>query len=128
MWIPEGRKAGWTELPIGGVIPEAGSARHYLTGGWRTFRPILDPAKCTDCMICWFYCPDTAIVVRDGVLRGFDLDHCKGCGICAAVCPPKITAIAMVEEGEATRRYGKVGLYERQPKKERAQGPGPSEG
>ncbi len=28
---------------------------------------------------------------------GFDLDHCKGCGICAAQCPTE--CIEMVEEG-----------------------------
>jgi pyruvate ferredoxin oxidoreductase delta subunit len=31
-------------------------------------------------------------------MRGFDLDHCKGCGICASVCPKD--AIEMVEEGK----------------------------
>lgn len=103
---------GWTEIPIGGVILKAGSSHDYNTGGWRTFRPILDREKCTDCMICWWYCPDSSILVSDGKVLGFDLDHCKGCGICAEVCPPKITAITMIEEAEAERLYGMVGTYE----------------
>jgi pyruvate ferredoxin oxidoreductase delta subunit len=36
-------------------------------------------------------------VKLDGtVFTGFDLDHCKGCEICAEVCP--VDAIEMVED------------------------------
>jgi pyruvate ferredoxin oxidoreductase delta subunit len=31
-------------------------------------------------------------------MAGIDLEHCKGCGVCAEVCPPK--CIAMHPEGE----------------------------
>jgi 2-oxoacid:acceptor oxidoreductase delta subunit (pyruvate/2-ketoisovalerate family) len=41
-------------------------------------------------MICWVYCPDMAIIVEDGRWKEIDYDHCKGCGICAEVCPVKI--------------------------------------
>lgn len=89
---------GWDEIPIGGLIVEAGNAEKYLTGGWRAFRPIVEMAKCTNCMMCWLYCPDVSITVKDATFLGFDLDHCKGCGICAKVCP--VNCIEMVEEGE----------------------------
>ena len=79
----------WKEIPIGGVITEAGNAIKYLTGDWRTFKPVRDEEKCTDCLICWVYCPDSSVLVEDGKIRGVDYDHCKGCGICAEVCPPK---------------------------------------
>jgi pyruvate ferredoxin oxidoreductase delta subunit len=105
----ESRKMGWQELPIGGLIPVAGNAEQYRTGGWRIFRPVLDPVKCTDCATCWFYCPDSAVLFEGQRMLGFDLDHCKGCGLCAAVCPPKIAAIAMIEEGDAQRQYGSEG-------------------
>ena len=52
--------------------------------------------KCTHCMICWVFCPDSAILVEDMRFVGFALSHCKGCGICAVECPPK--AIDMVSE------------------------------
>jgi pyruvate ferredoxin oxidoreductase delta subunit len=38
--------------------------------------------------------------VKDGKVKGIDYEHCKGCGICAEVCPPKIKAIEMVREGK----------------------------
>jgi len=105
----------WKEIPIGGKILEAGSSKKYKTGDWRTFRPVHNPEKCTNCMICWMLCPDSAIRVggvddpnkgRKGVsdnpglgnFGGFDLDYCKGCGICAEECPFK--AIEMKEEKE----------------------------
>lgn len=91
-------RRGSSGLPIGGLILEAGNTRDYRTGGWRTFRPILDRDKCNDCLLCFWYCPDSSVLVSDGKVLGFDLDHCKGCGICAEVCPPKIKAITMVEE------------------------------
>ena len=89
---------GWKEIPIGGMIVEAGNAADFLTGGWRTFMPIFDAEKCSNCLLCWIYCPDSAILLSDGKVTGIDLDHCKGCGICARECPPKVQAIRMVRE------------------------------
>jgi len=94
--MPKG--TGWKDIPIGGMIVEAGNAVEYLTGGWRAFRPVLDSEKCINCLICWIYCPDTSIFVEEEKMRGFDLDHCKGCGICSSVCP--VDAIEMVEEAK----------------------------
>ncbi len=88
----------WKETPAGGVIEEAGNADQYATGGWRTYKPVLDEKKCVHCMICWISCPDTAIIIKDEKMTGFNMKHCKGCGVCADVCPKKVTAITMVQE------------------------------
>jgi pyruvate ferredoxin oxidoreductase delta subunit len=91
---------GWKDIPIGGVIAQGGTAFQYETGSWRSFRPIHDREKCIDCLDCWYCCPDGAIIAEDKKFKGFDLDHCKGCGICAAVCPPKVSAIEIKPESE----------------------------
>mgnify|MGYP001815750115 CR=1 FL=1 len=80
---------GWRELPIGGMILEAGHSEDYVNGSWGAFRPIRGEAECTHCFQCWLYCPDSSIRVDAETedMAGFDLEHCKGCGICAAVCP-----------------------------------------
>jgi pyruvate ferredoxin oxidoreductase delta subunit len=97
----EHKEPGWKELPIGGIITEPATSTKYKTGDWRTDRPIWNPEKCTSCLICWVYCPDSAIIVdEEGKMRGIDLDYCKGCGICAEECPPKNKAITMVPESE----------------------------
>ncbi len=90
------RKKTWKEIPIGGLIDKAGSAKEYKTGEWRTFKPIRDEKKCINCLICWVYCPDSSILAKDGKMTGFDYDYCKGCGICASVCPVK--CIEMIKE------------------------------
>ena len=89
----------WTtkDYPLGAVIPESGNSRDYATGGWRTNRPERDDDKCTQCLICWIYCPDSAINVEDEKMTTFNYDHCKGCGVCAVECP--VDAIDMVPEG-----------------------------
>lgn len=87
-----------SEMPAGGVILDAGSATEYNTGGWRTFRPLLDAEKCTDCMLCWWFCPDSSVLAQNTRLTGFDPEHCKGCLICVDVCPDKIQAIGFGEE------------------------------
>ncbi len=90
-------KKGWKELPIGLVL-EAGSSKAFETGDWRSEKPIWDAKKCTHCLLCWAYCPDSAIIVKDGKVQGIDYRYCKGCGICAEECPPKVQAIKMVRE------------------------------
>jgi 2-oxoacid:acceptor oxidoreductase delta subunit (pyruvate/2-ketoisovalerate family) len=86
----------WQELPPGGITgPDAPRPR---TGGWRTgLEPRVDLDKCVNCLLCWLYCPDAAVLVEDVTFTGFDYDFCKGCELCAEMCPTE--AIEMVPEG-----------------------------
>jgi len=72
---------------IGDRVIEPGSSESFHTGDWRSMVPILDKSKCIDCLACWVYCPDSSIIVENGKIKGAKLSHCKGCGICAKVCP-----------------------------------------
>lgn len=92
------KQKGWKQIPIGGVIVEAGNAEEYLTGDWRTFRPVVDKEKCKNCLLCWIYCPDSSVIVENKEMKGFRYNHCKGCGICDNVCP--FDAIKIVEESK----------------------------
>ena len=83
---------------LGATIPEAGNSVQNTTGGWRISTPVLDSDKCSLCMLCYFYCPDASIMIGKGNSVGVDLDHCKGCGICAKECPAG--AMTMVPEKE----------------------------
>jgi len=94
-------KPGWKTLPEGDVIAGGGTANDFKTGDWRSKRPIFIPEKCIHCLTCWVYCPDSAIIVKDGKVVGYDYDHCKGCGICEHECPVKGKAIKMVPERDA---------------------------
>ncbi|MFP4250293.1 MAG: 4Fe-4S dicluster-binding protein [Armatimonadota bacterium] len=97
VYAPDAR---WHEMERGGIIPQAGNADEYSVGGWRNEHPIRDNETCIDCLFCWIYCPDVAVRVKDESVKGlgFDPDHCKGCAICAEVCP--VDAIKMVPGGE----------------------------
>lgn len=81
--------------PGGTVLP--GEAELPHTGGWRTgLRPEVELSRCVNCLLCWLYCPDSAVLLDGATFTGFDLDYCKGCELCAEVCPTQ--AIAMVAE------------------------------
>ena len=88
----------WKELPCGAIIEDMQAVLDNKTGAWRSMRPIWDGGKCINCLTCWIYCPEASIIVKDGKNQGIDYDYCKGCGICAAVCPKKVQAISMVKE------------------------------
>lgn len=91
-------KPGWTELPKGAVVLQAGNGVKYQTGDWRSERPDVNIDKCIHCLFCWVYCPDNAVIVENEKFKAINYYHCKGCGICAVECPAK--CIAMGEEGK----------------------------
>jgi pyruvate ferredoxin oxidoreductase gamma subunit len=88
-------KPGWIDLPfenaaISNLAIHAGATSVKVrTGLWRTMRPIINYENCSGCAwICSTYCPDGAINVRADGYPDIDYDHCKGCLICVAQCPP----------------------------------------
>ncbi len=93
-----GRLMDWQELAKGCLIPEPATSLNFKTGDWRSQRPVWSEDKCIQCLACWISCPDGAIMVKDEKMVGMNFDYCKGCGICAAVCPSKASAIEMVRE------------------------------
>ena len=96
--LKTGSDLTWKDLEVGNIVKEAGSASARKTGDWRSERPILDKEKCTKRALCWLYCPDAAIKPTEKGYYEADLDYCKGCGICADICP--VEAITMTEEEE----------------------------
>lgn len=70
-------------------------AYEVKTGNWRSIRPVIHKEKCTGCALCWKFCPDACITLKDGK-PDISFDHCKGCGVCATECPTN--CITMVDE------------------------------
>lgn len=88
--------SAWQQLEPGGAVVRDVTER-VRTGSWRTgLKPEADLARCVDCLLCWLYCPDSAVVLDGTAFAGFDLDVCKGCEICAEMCPTG--AIEMVPD------------------------------
>lgn len=90
------RLKGWKEIPVGGMVTEPGSSVQFDVRAWRTCKPVIDQSKCTKCWLCWIYCPEAAIIIKEDGRYEVDLTFCKGCGICERTCAPK--AITMVKE------------------------------
>jgi pyruvate ferredoxin oxidoreductase gamma subunit len=98
-WLPT-----WQQLPQGTALGEdtlsgvsigpGGSLGNY-TGTWRTITPKYDREKCVRCLRCWFCCPEGCIKRLEDDHVKWDYRYCKGCGICANICPAD--AIHMVK-------------------------------
>lgn len=82
------REKGWKEISIAAVCWKPST--DFLTGDWKTFKPVRDLGKCIRCLLCVMFCPDGAIhwIAEKGDIE-FDYNYCKGCGICANECPTK---------------------------------------
>jgi NADPH-dependent glutamate synthase beta subunit-like oxidoreductase len=60
-------------------------------------RRCLSCGNCFECDNCYGVCPDNAVIkLGPGKRFQFNLDYCKGCGVCAAECP--CGAIEMIPE------------------------------
>jgi pyruvate/2-oxoacid:ferredoxin oxidoreductase beta subunit/Pyruvate/2-oxoacid:ferredoxin oxidoreductase delta subunit len=110
--ISEGRKVPWDQfLP---VVP-AGTSKYRDMSHVGTQLPVYNPSKCIACGVCVATCPDSALYttvtdrpvpagadryfkVLKNTPKGIPWDRfafninavpsaCKGCGICAQVCP-----------------------------------------
>ncbi|MGQ9654888.1 MAG: 4Fe-4S binding protein [Thermodesulfobacteriota bacterium] len=82
----------------GGAIHARATSVIVKTGGWRLFRPVLDPSKCKRCKLCYWFCPDSCITITDEAIE-IDYQYCKGCGICCEECPTQ--AISMDREEDS---------------------------
>ena len=102
---------------FGPLICKPRASRSNKTGPWRTeFRPKFLKKNCIACNMCLIVCPEACISSQPlalsdgkGALSGqgkntydFDPDYCKGCGICAAVCPKQ--DIEMIKEDPALQK------------------------
>ncbi|MDD5528378.1 MAG: 4Fe-4S binding protein [Patescibacteria group bacterium] len=76
------------------ITVSPGSTTINKTGGWRTFRPSTDLARCISCATCARVCPENCIKMIDQTegkpKPKTDYDFCKGCGVCAEECPVKV--------------------------------------
>ena len=66
-----------------------------VNSGWRTEKPIANENTCIGCWQCYLCCPD-GVIFKSGKVIDIDYDFCKGCGICARICPKQ--AIVMTKE------------------------------
>jgi NADPH-dependent glutamate synthase beta subunit-like oxidoreductase len=65
-------------------------------------RRCLSCGNCFECDNCYGVCPDNAVIkLGPGKRFEFNLDYCKGCGICVSECP--CGAIKMVPESESQK-------------------------
>ncbi len=90
------KNVGWKDITPGGTVYTAGNSVEFLTGDWRTMKPVFIKENCRDCFLCIPVCPDSSIYIAGGRRSDFDYGHCKGCGVCAKVCP--FGAIEMEKE------------------------------
>ena len=68
----------WYDLPVGGTVLRD-EAEQPITGGWRTgLKPEVDLALCVNCLLCWLYCPDSAVRPRRHDVRRLRLRPLQG--------------------------------------------------
>lgn len=77
------------EVPFGAVVPAPVRVQEmFITSNWRIYRPVIDHEKCTRCLNCYIFCPDSCWSYNEAEdMMELNLDYCKGCQICIHQCP-----------------------------------------
>ena len=80
--------------------------------------PKINPKKCRNCGTCFDYCPENAIIEREGKAY-IDSRKCIGCGECLVVCPAGAVKIPWdadkdrIQEKMAEYAYSAVSLFQK---------------
>jgi pyruvate ferredoxin oxidoreductase delta subunit len=88
-----------------GVVVQPGTTRDQKKTGWRIYRPRFLQENCIGDRACELCCPDGAVYRIEKKKYDADMDACKGCGICAEMCP--VEDIVMELEEEPRRPVGR---------------------
>jgi pyruvate ferredoxin oxidoreductase gamma subunit len=109
------RSPQWIDVPVEEASVSAPDIRAPVTseltrtGTWRTHRPVIDYELCNRCSwVCSTLCPDSAIKVAADHTPHIDYDHCKGCMVCVAVCPPHAIRAELERQDEVRRTRDQV--------------------
>jgi len=82
---------------FGPLTSKPGTSRNNKTGSWRTaMKPSFLQKNCIACKMCLSACPEGCITGLEKNTYICDYSYCKGCGLCAAICPKK--DIVMIKE------------------------------
>lgn len=88
----------WKDIEKGFIVENPGCAKEYRTGDWRSMKPIYNKDRCVQCGVCYTFCPDAAVNIKDDGFIEINEFYCKGCGICSKECVTG--AFTMVPMGE----------------------------
>ncbi|MCM8762962.1 MAG: pyruvate synthase [Candidatus Omnitrophica bacterium] len=84
---------------FGPLTSKPGSSQANKTGSWRMGKkPKFLQKNCIACKMCILVCPENCVLGGEKNTYHCDYVYCKGCGLCAEICPK--ADIMMIEEGE----------------------------
>jgi pyruvate ferredoxin oxidoreductase delta subunit len=88
---------------FGPLIVKPGKSRGDNTGAWRIqSRPKFLQKNCIACNMCLLVCPEHCISGKEKNTYQSNYNYCKGCGLCANICPK--ADIEMIKEPSGDKK------------------------